>query len=182
MTPFELVFGRLPRLPIDSIMRQNRPIYFLDANSYRDEVVKHFSLATKLVQENIRLAQRSYKHFYDRTQHNVDYNVGDLVLKESQIVKKGLAKKLMPLYEGPYRITKIRYPNITIQMLSNPSKIPIIHVNRSKRFLDNCQNPPLSDEQGHSIIANPGSITEDRQTTAGTSRYNLRSRPWTSDI
>uniref|UniRef100_A0A915JRD6 Uncharacterized protein n=1 Tax=Romanomermis culicivorax TaxID=13658 RepID=A0A915JRD6_ROMCU len=63
--------------------------------------------------------------------------VGECVLKELEVIKKGLAKKLQPVYLGPYKILKVNYPNLTIQALDNPKRIKTIHVNKTKKYHTN---------------------------------------------
>uniref|UniRef100_A0A915IFG2 Uncharacterized protein n=1 Tax=Romanomermis culicivorax TaxID=13658 RepID=A0A915IFG2_ROMCU len=93
--------------------------------------------ALTLIQQQIEIAQNKNKFQYDKNVTNIAYKVGDLVLKESQVVKRGLARKLMPLYQGPYPIKKIVLPNILIELLDNPSTIEMVHVNRTKPYHQN---------------------------------------------
>lgn len=57
-------------------------------------------------------------------------------MKDSHASGKGLTSKLMPIYQGPYRITGVKYPNIVIESLNQPNHVEIIHVNRTKLFKD----------------------------------------------
>lgn len=52
--------------------------------------------------------QEAQKKAYDQKHYeSPKYQVGDLVRVERQIPATGSSKKLIPKYQGPYRITKV---------------------------------------------------------------------------
>jgi len=138
---FELIFGRLPFLSLDSSLNFAAPFHLVDIFTYEQEVKKHFTLALTVIQSQIEKAQQKYKFQYDKKARNVAYKVGDLILKESQVVRKGLIRKLMPLYQGPYKIIKLIWPNIVVEMLDNPAIVETLHVNRTKPYKRDDSSP-----------------------------------------
>jgi len=173
-SPFEVIYGRVPKLPIDSVLSYSPKLHFLDLDLYSHEVKKHFAYALRIVQQNIYENQDKYKEFYDRSKHNVEYAVGDLILKESQVRKPGISKKLLPLYDGPYRVVSVKYPNIEVQLLSDSTKREVIHVNRTKRFYKRLSQE-ISDQ---STLPVPDRHVDKEDTLAvqPSHTYNLRSR------
>uniref|UniRef100_A0A915JMI6 Uncharacterized protein n=1 Tax=Romanomermis culicivorax TaxID=13658 RepID=A0A915JMI6_ROMCU len=105
--------------------------------SYENEVKEHFTNALTIIQGQIQDAQNRYENQYNKRAPNQTFKVGECVLKESEVIKKGLAKKLQPVYLGPYKILKVNYPNLTIQALDNPKHIKTIHVNKTKKYHTN---------------------------------------------
>jgi len=65
--PFDLVYGRIPRLPIDVALNFSNPLHHIDIDSYAAiHIKKHFTQAITIIQENITKAQKTYKHEYDK--------------------------------------------------------------------------------------------------------------------
>jgi len=177
---FEVLYGRTPKLPIDCVLNYNPPLHFIDLESYQHEVKRHFTNALTLVQGQIKEAQSKYKAIYDKNANHVNLNVGDLILKESQISRRGLIKKLQPIYVGPYRITKIKYPNVMIQSLDDSTKPETIHINRTKKYNSDLRLLPTSKE---TVDATASDLTTSNSPVPKVAhQYNLRRRPRTSDI
>ena len=62
--------------------------------------------------------------------------MGDKVLLDVRAVIPGVSKKLLPRFEGPYRILKI-CNNHTVEILpTNGGKVQLVHVNRIKPLLE----------------------------------------------
>lgn len=100
-TPAEALFGIRPRG-----LSENRLATALDddpsiKNSNVDEIRSEMSSHIKSLQE----AQKSR---YDKSRCKPhEYKEGDLVRVERQVPATGSSKKLVPKYQGPYKITKI---------------------------------------------------------------------------
>ena len=111
-TPFEAMFGRVARLPVD----------FAAATNYdADEKVKEFvdaadesepERATKrkrredAIKQNIKEAQRRQKTYYDRNHGAAScFSVGSVVLKRDFTRKKRRGGKLDYRWVGPYVVS-----------------------------------------------------------------------------
>uniref|UniRef100_A0A915KRK8 Uncharacterized protein n=1 Tax=Romanomermis culicivorax TaxID=13658 RepID=A0A915KRK8_ROMCU len=110
-------------------------------------------LALNHIKSKVEESQKKYKEMYDHSQKNVSYKLGDLVLKESEIVKKGRIKKLQSIFEGPFKILDVTYPNIRIEKKRMRNGIETIHVNHSKPFYKRADQEhwmpdPNIDEEG----------------------------------
>jgi len=161
-SPFELVYGRSPKLPADSTLTFQKSVY-QDIDDYAANIKQHFAESLTHIQNKLQQNQSKYKETYDKKTHNIEYKIGDLVLKENQSIKKGLAQKFQPLFNGPYTIRKIKYPNITIEKTTHPFTIETLHVNRTKPYNASDTASKLNPKSTRTM---PG---------AEQARYNLRS-------
>lgn len=159
-SPFYLMYGRKPRLPIDAALNYNPPLHFIDLESYQHEVKRYFTQAITIANENIKHSQDKYKMSYNNKAKDVNYKVGDYVLKDSHVIKKGITPKLLPLYQGPYKIVEIRYPNIVIELVQNPKHIETIHVNRTKRYF----TQEATEETKNRMVTNDQTVTITKKT------------------
>jgi len=195
VSPFQLVYGRQPLLPIDAALNYRPPLHFIDLESYSSEVKRHFTTALTVVQRQIHDAQAAYSKSYNQRAHNFKYEIGNFVLKESVEVKKGLTPKFLPIWRGPFRVISVDYPNITITDPMNPKFTEVIHVNRTKLFHDKTikatnDQPSLKQPETKSMpmeeVDDPGLLKKPNSSTAlGKSdpsvhpqvhTYNLRSK------
>lgn len=93
-TPAEALFGVRPTGSTES-----KIIHDLDKNraTIRDEINTH-----------IKACQQNQKESFDKHRCSPpEYNVGDLVRVERQVPATGQSKKLVPKFQGPYRIAAI---------------------------------------------------------------------------
>ena len=145
-TPFEVVYGRKPKIPLDLIIEdeKNDEIYELDESSQGSIVVKLFvgDLQEKLreVYKNVE-KNRDFMVDKSRIQHDrkikpVEYKIDDMVMLNQPQIKKGLSKKLSPKWEGPFIIQERVGPvNYKIKRFNQPkSEQKLVHHNRLKRF------------------------------------------------
>ena len=63
--PFYLLYGRDPRLPIDLSLLKAKEKY-TNANDYHAVMTSRFLDARKLAHDNIELAQKQQKMYYDK--------------------------------------------------------------------------------------------------------------------
>jgi hypothetical protein len=125
-SPYELLFGRRCNLP-GELEQEVQPLY-----NY-DDIVKVIKYR---LQESHHIAQKNLMRFKEaqqvRTQSkefNKDIKVNDLIL-----VKKEQRKhKLAPLWQGPFEVKQIEYPNLVIQRIGK-RKREKVHMNQVKMF------------------------------------------------
>ncbi|RWS21034.1 uncharacterized protein B4U80_00811, partial [Leptotrombidium deliense] len=98
-TPFELVYAREARLPIDNI--NPRSIGFTDADTYGDAVMKFAAQTRKEAVENITVAQQKMKKRYDKKHKPVSYDEGQYVM-----VKFPTNHKLKHPWFGPFIVLR----------------------------------------------------------------------------
>lgn len=101
VTPFELVFGRRARIPLDNILSRSE---FIDPIRPRNDV--RSAAALELMKEAIVASQQANKRRLDSRLNVSNFEPGDLVLFERPTRLRGQAEKLTYSYTGPYKISK----------------------------------------------------------------------------
>jgi len=103
MSPFEALYGRRCRTPINWSESGERPFFGPD-------LVKDAEEQVRIIRENLRIAQSRQKTYADRRRRELHLKIGDYVyLKVSPF--KGTRRfqvrgKLAPRYVGPFWIIK----------------------------------------------------------------------------
>ena len=145
-TPFELMFNRKPKLPIDifypalnerDILNENINVDFnFKEDSYAKETKNKFETIFKIVKQNTQMSMNKAKIRYDRDSRACNFKEGDLVL-----MNDFTRKKLEPRWNGPWIIVKktneINY--ILRSTHLKRKKDTICHQNRLKRWHGSAQ-------------------------------------------
>lgn len=133
-SPFYLVFGRDPHLPLADDLH---PPHNYDYVDYRHALSLRIKTAREIALSNIKRSQRKQKEIYDRTVNEFPISVGDRVWLKQPVIPKGKSAKLYHKWQGPYRALDVRLPNVTIRLNSNPrAKQKVVHVNHLKPCYD----------------------------------------------
>jgi hypothetical protein len=106
MAPFEALYGRKCRTPLNWVEPGERRFYGID---FIDEAEKK----VRVIQQNMQAAQSHQKSYVDKRRRPLEFQVGDYVyLKITPMKKKrfGIKKKLTARFVGPYRILEKRVP------------------------------------------------------------------------
>lgn len=122
-TPYELIFGKTCRLPLN-ICHGIDPLY--NFNSYPLELKYRLQQAWNDAKNNLIASKVDRKISYDRNTSNVNYEVGDLIL-----LKNNPTSKLDELYKGPYEVIQVKTPNIVIR---EENKLVEVHKDRIKHY------------------------------------------------
>ena len=93
-TPFELVHGRTPRLPHESILPEAPPDQFSP-----EELLDRVRIWRRTASDFIINAQEKYKARHDSTHDDARvYQPGSLVLVRRELRTKGVTKKFLPRF------------------------------------------------------------------------------------
>ena len=99
---------------------------------YRKRVVQRVELAQNLARENLQRAQQKMKDYYDQKTKEPVFEVGQRVWVYTPRTRKGLSKKLMHNWLGPYRIVEKLSPvHFKLRMINKKVAFSC-HVNRMK--------------------------------------------------
>ena len=123
-TPFEVVFGRLARLPSNEPLREDdlHPTY---QNYIKDLVTRLIGIRTT-VYKNLVDAKKRSKGYYDKNLNCINFRVGDYVF----LLKGPKPGKLGDHYTGPHKVLEIiNKSNVKIQFKGSSK---IVHANRLK--------------------------------------------------
>jgi hypothetical protein len=131
MAPFEALYGRKYRTPLNWVEPGERRFYGID---FVDEAEKKVCI----IQQNMQAAQSCQKGYTDKKRRPLDFQVGDYVyLKVTPMKKKlfGIKKKLAARFVGPYRILEQKGPvAYKLQLPEAMSSIfPVFHVSQLKK-------------------------------------------------
>jgi hypothetical protein len=159
MSPFELLYGRQPRLPSSLDVSSTHPVevYNLDKvwNKARLAIVK---------------AAAIQKTRYDGKYPEYNFQVGEKVRLHWPVTPVGLVKKLRKdIYRGPYEILEVhKNGNVLINMDNKP------YLTHSNRIKPAEKERDSTDKLDSSTEEDPDeSVLEEAQQPA---RYNLRAR------
>jgi hypothetical protein len=127
MTPFELLYGRIPKFPGDLIYQPDIPVIEFDQDSYaakqRDVFWEIYDKMEKLREVNIN----RFKFNHDRKVKGGDFQVNDHVWVMNSQKKVGVSPKLSPKYVAPYLIIeKLQNLDYKLRRLDSQKKI-LVH-------------------------------------------------------
>ena len=141
-SPFYLLYGREPRLPIDTALLLPDDNLSSSVRELRARIVRNLEEAEQIIKSNTELAQQRMKHHYDQGSAEAPYDIGAKVWVYTPKTRKGLSKKLTHHYHGPYRIvSKLSPVHFKLRTLDNrPVSVPV-HANRLKPCYDPTDRP-----------------------------------------
>jgi hypothetical protein len=133
MAPFEALYGRKCRTPLNWVELRERRFYGID---FVDKAEKK----VRIIQQNMQAAQSRQKSYADKKRRPLDFQVGDYVyLKVTPMKKKqfGIKQKLSVRYIGPYQIIEKKGPVVyKLRLPEGMSSIfPVFHVSQLKKCL-----------------------------------------------
>ncbi|XP_028417823.1 uncharacterized protein LOC114542487 [Dendronephthya gigantea] len=142
-SPFYLLYGREPRLPIDvNILPPQTDKLSTSIAEHRARIVSQLEEAQRLAKANTERTQQQMKARYDLKSKPDTYRIGQRVWVFTPKTQKGLSKKLLHCWHGPYRIAeKVSPVNFKLRNLANRLIATPVHVNRMKLFYDANERP-----------------------------------------
>ena len=106
-SPFYLLYGREPRLPIDvNFFPPNVEKLSTSIEEHRARIVTQLEEAQRLAKQNIERTQQQMKAQYDLKASPHKFEIGQRVWVYTPKTRKGLSKKLLHHWHGPYRIVR----------------------------------------------------------------------------
>ncbi|XP_044164848.1 uncharacterized protein LOC122948816 [Acropora millepora] len=150
-SPFYCLYGREPRLPVDvKFLPPAADDLSTSVLDHRKRVVEKVELAQNLARENIQRSQQKMKEYYDRNASQPLFEIGQRVWVYTPKTKKGLSKKLLYNWFGPYRILEQSSPvHYRLRSKNNKKVTFAVHANRMKPFVDPALRPiepPIDDD------------------------------------
>ena len=143
-SPFSLVYGREPNMPLDQALGPLRPgaTPCPAATDLMERQRQSWAEAAQAVER----AQARQAKSADASRRAVRYAVGDQVLLDTSDIKLAgsVSRKLEPLYAGPFRVTAV--VNDNAYTLALPEQLrslhPTVNVSRLKPYVDGREKFP----------------------------------------
>ena len=134
-SPFFLLYGREPKLPIDAVFNDVQESQELK-NKTHSQFVQEWESAMKeahqIAQQNIDKLCEYNKRHYDEKAKAVEIKVGDLVLVRNMREREGKAKMRSYWEENLFKVTEIKenVPVYTITNIGKKKDIRVVHRNK----------------------------------------------------
>ena len=142
-TPFHLMFGRSPQLPIDVMLGRvdDQSGAFSAYTPYVQELHEKLRNAYRLVRESLAAAHAQQKKIYDKKISESAFKIGDRVWLFVPAVPTGRTKKLASLWRGPDTVVDKTGPvNYRVQLIGSTATL-VVHRNRLKPCFGDPQQP-----------------------------------------
>ena len=140
-SPFELMFGRIPKLPIDLVYDQTDAdelkakieVEWI-ASDFLDQQRREMKAMFDFAAANRDAASLRASTLYDRTVRGANFKVGDKVWVLDQGTKVGNNPKLRPRWKRPYLVTDMfNDVNAFLKSDGRSRKTKIVHLCKLKR-------------------------------------------------
>ena len=157
-SPFELMFGRIPKLPIDLVYDQTnetdmRAKYEVEwiASEFVDQQRREMRAMFDFAAANRDAAALKASALYDRTIRGIDFKIGDRVWLLDQSTKVGVNPKLRPRWKGPYTVANLfNEVNAILKADGRSKKLKVIHFSKLKKCFGKPPIIPISNRD-HSV-------------------------------
>ncbi|KAL0170492.1 hypothetical protein M9458_035088, partial [Cirrhinus mrigala] len=163
-TPFELLFGRQPRRPLDvarEAWEQQQPAPLRSAIEHVREMRERIERVMPLVREHLTKAQQSQQRIYNRAAQPREFQSGDRVT----VLVPTSASKFLATWQGPYTVTE-RVGPVTYRLRQpgrRPSVDPVaIDMGDHLSAAQKTELNHLTNVIQHDIRAPPGVIVRQR--------------------
>lgn len=130
-SPFYLMFGRSPRLPVDLLFGLNSEETDESPTRYADKWAARMKEAYRIASGNSKLSSEKGKKYYDRQSRGITLHPGDRVLVQN-MMRKGGPEKLKSYWEKQIYIVKEQLNDSPVYRVSpenDTSKIRTLHRN-----------------------------------------------------
>lgn len=109
------------------------------STEYASDIVARAHAARQLAHDRLSLSQAYQKDRYDSRHRKVHFPPGSLVLLWTPSRQVGLSEKLLPRYNGPYKVLQLSYVNYEVTPLDTASSTSshqtnVVHVSRLKPY------------------------------------------------
>ncbi|ELR14558.1 GapPol polyprotein [Acanthamoeba castellanii str. Neff] len=132
-TPFYLLYGRDPYLPVDITSRAVKSGSATTPERHKSELVDRLRDAYAYARANQERAQQSDQRAFDHHWEQSHYYAGDKVWLRAAHLPRGKTAKLARMWKGPYRVGEVRGQLVlALQHVNNPRDQQVVSVRRVK--------------------------------------------------
>ena len=165
-TPYHLVFGRSPMLPVDVMLQRPYPPQpgeeggQVNVPQFVEDTHHYFKEAYNAANKHLKLSNSRRKQGYDKKEHGESFSIGDCVLLYTPAIKPGRSKKFAGCWRGPYTVVDKTSPvNYRIQLIGTQHQL-VIHQNRMKLFYGDHSHPKGPRESKKATLPTPAPTRE----------------------
>ena len=131
--PSYLLYGMNCRTPTKAAFVLTTESSLTDVTDYKEQVTRALSTARNIAVKNIQKAQKRYKLQYDHKVTSLNLQLGNWMLVHFPAEESGKNHKLSRPWHGPYRVTAVNNPDVTVVKVYFPQDKQItIHQNQVK--------------------------------------------------
>lgn len=142
-TPFYLLYGRQPRLAPDVSLLPPCQLSS-SVEEHRARIVSQLETAQSMTRSNTARTQQLIKLQYDKNSADPQFEIGQRVWIYTPRAKRGLSKKLLSKWNGPFRICRKFSPvHHQVRTCDNRLVATTVHANRLKHFYNPADRPIL---------------------------------------
>ena len=124
-SPFFLLYGRDPRLPVPAALSPKGSPIVRDLKEYGVELYTKMSEAWEAARQQVTRAQRRQKQAYDR-RAKIPFQAGERVFLFKPAEQTGARRKFARPFHGPYRIAEIGTNTARIRPVDQPESEPLL--------------------------------------------------------
>ena len=160
-SPYQLMFGRKPKLPIDTVFENARQEPASSTTiDYLKDLEEKIRVSREIVEENIKKAQSKHQKYYNRKAKNTRIDIGDSVLVK-RVAFDGKHKIQDRYEEGVYEVVDQPRPELPVYRVKLGDRIRTLH--RNLLFL-------IDAEEKAEVADEPDDVVEvtDEENKSGT--------------
>ena len=117
-TPFHIMFGRSPSLPIDRMLALTEEGKDQSYSEYVKKLKQSLEDAYQIVRTTMKASHNQQKRQYDKGSREFQLRIGDMVYLHVPAVRQGRNRKLASQWTGPYTITdRVSKYNVRLQLV-----------------------------------------------------------------
>ncbi len=129
-SPFEVVYGRHPCLPMDTLLQ---PKFRYMGEDYLPTMIERLHHVYTDVKQNILQAQDRNKHYHDRKLNPEDLRVGDLVYYCVPNIDPGPSQKLGNSWRSQFQVVE-KISEVTYRIRHQPSGVSkVVHLENLRK-------------------------------------------------
>ena len=152
-TPYHLVFGHSPKLPIDVMLgRVSNPVV-QSFPQFVQQTHIYLKEAYNVAQQQLSRQYLRRKGMHDSVGTASEIHIGDVIWLYTPVVKQGNTKKFSSFWRGPYTVIDKSGPvNYKVQLIGGTQTL-LVHRNRIKPCYNACNHystvSPASPQNNH---------------------------------